>query len=331
MIEFDSFYHYLQHNQLSHWVAPFKQRIDTVLADRHHGLWEQWRALHQQLPQISPTYTNFNHNRICIGQSRDLENSQPPITQEQLKALLKQWHPWRKGPYQLFDTHIDTEWRSDWKWERIAAHLSPLENRRILDVGCGNGYHAWRMLGAGAKLVIGADPSQFFLHQFHLIKHFAGQQHPIFLIPLKSEEMPKLEKGGFDTVFSMGVLYHRRSPIDHLYELKQCLRPGGELVMETLVIDGDENTALIPQERYGKMRNVWFIPSVAHLVRWMERAGFINLKVVDITQTTTQEQRSTEWMTFESLPDFLDPTNNDLTIEGYPAPKRATIIGERPK
>ncbi|PMC22346.1 tRNA 5-methoxyuridine(34)/uridine 5-oxyacetic acid(34) synthase CmoB, partial [Klebsiella aerogenes] len=44
----------------------------------------------------------------------------------------------------------------------------------------------------------------------------------------------------------MGVLYHRRSPLDHLWQLKDQLAPGGELVLETLVIEGDENTVLVP-------------------------------------------------------------------------------------
>ena len=56
----------------------------------------------------------------------------------------------------------------------------------------------------------------------------------------------------------MGVLYHRRSPIDHLLELKGCLQTGGELVLETLVIDGGLGEVLVPENRYAKMRNVWF-------------------------------------------------------------------------
>jgi tRNA (mo5U34)-methyltransferase len=31
----------------------------------------------------------------------------------------------------------------------------------------------------------------------------------------------------------MGVLYHRRSPLEHLWQLKDQLVNGGELVLET--------------------------------------------------------------------------------------------------
>jgi tRNA (mo5U34)-methyltransferase len=186
------------------------------------------------------------------------------------------------------------------------------------------------MLGAGAQQVIGIDPSLFFLMQFQVIKHYTGRQ-PVHFLPLKSEDLPDFQGKGFDTVLSMGVLYHRRSPLDHLQELKNTLRAGGELVLETLIIEGDERTVLMPEDRYGKMRNVWFIPSVAMLELWLRRLGFEEIRTVDVTPTTTDEQRSTAWMRFESLKDFLDSQNVKRTVEGYPAPVRAVIIATAPK
>jgi tRNA (mo5U34)-methyltransferase len=123
----------------------------------------------------------------------------------------------------------------------------------------------------------------------------------------------------------MGVLYHRRSPIEFLQQLKDQLVSGGELVLETLVVDGDEQTVMIAGERYAQMRNVWFLPSTAALTVWMQRLGFTNIKIVDKAQTTIEEQRSTDWMTSQSLVDFLDPNDPNKTIEGYPAPLRAVI------
>jgi tRNA (mo5U34)-methyltransferase len=245
-----------------------------------------------------------------------------------LIAALMGLHPWRKGPFAIGDVFIDTEWHSDWKWNRVAKHLRPLQGKTVLDVGCGSGYHCWRMAGAGAELVVGVDPSQKFLYQFQALKKYLGAQ-PVHLLPLRGEDLPK-NLSGFDTVFSMGVLYHRKSPFDHLEELKAALRPGGELVLETLVIDGDENDILVPGERYSQMRNVWFIPSAKALSHWLERCGFVDVVVADINQTSIEEQRATDWMTFHSLENFLDPNDNNKTVEGYPAPKRATLIARKP-
>jgi tRNA (mo5U34)-methyltransferase len=242
---------------------------------------------------------------------------------ERIRFLLQQLKPWRKGPFDIHGIAIDTEWRSDFKWDRLLPYISPLPGRFVLDVGCGSGYHLWRMRGAGAAFVVGIDPSQLFYTQFQAIKHF-NSDPAVNLIPVGIDDMPAL--GQFDSVFSMGVLYHRRSPIDFLQQLKQQLRPGGELILETLVIDGDVHTVLVPGERYAKMRNVWFIPSTAALCHWLQRLGFKNPKVVDVNTTTLYEQRATSWMENESLIDFLDPTDHSKTIEGYPAPQRAVII-----
>ena len=275
----------------------------------------------------------MNSDHIAIGNVADCDDQ----TSAQLVALLQKFHPWRKGPYDLFGINVDTEWHSDWKWNRIQPHISSLKNRSVLDVGCGNGYHMWRMLGEGARLVIGADPSQFFLMQFQIIKKYiatARQELPVYLLPFKAEELPafnyEYQGRGFDTVFSMGVLYHRISPIHHLQELKSFLRPGGEVVLETLIIEGDDNNVLLPEDRYAKMRNVWFIPTTELLIRMMQRAGFKNCKVVDVNQTSMKEQRSTDWMKYESLADFLDPDDANKSIEGYPAPKRVTVIANVP-
>jgi len=147
---------------------------------------------------------------------------------------------------------------------------------------------------------------------------------------LRMEELPH-GLGGFDTVFSMGVLYHRRSPLDHLLELKEALRPGGQLVLETLVIEGADNQVLMPEDRYAAMRNVYFLPSVAMLCLWLRRCGFQNPRVVDENITSIEEQKCTPWMQYQSLEDFLDPNDHTKTREGYPSPRRAVILAEKPK
>lgn len=258
---------------------------------------------------------------------------------KQTTALLKNLMPWRKGPFVIGSDDktlfIDTEWHSDWKWQRVLPHLSNLQNRRILDVGGGSGYHGWRMAGADAKTVIVVDPSCLFYHQFMAIRHFVGSadadengNNKTHYIPVPLEALPE-QSQLFDTVFSMGVLYHRASPFEHLNLLKGQLVKGGELVLETLVVEGDENTVLVPKDRYAKMNNVYFLPSVAALRLWLTKAGFTNVRCVDVNVTSTEEQRATEWMDYQSLADFLDPNDPSKTAEGYPAPMRAVMVATK--
>lgn len=306
---------------LSHWAEQLPGQITAGLSPARWGDLPQWQAVLDALPEWQPSQLEFKAS-VTIGQSQDCTTEQ----QQQLKSTLLGLHPWRKGPYELFGLHIDTEWRSDWKWDRVLPHLADLGNRLVLDVGCGNGYHCWRMLGAGARRVIGIDPSPRFVYQFQAIKHFTGPQ-PVDVLPLGIEHLPT-ELRAFDTVFSMGVFYHRRSPMDHLRELKDCLRPGGQLVLETLLIEGKAGQVLVPEGRYAKMPNVWFLPSVATLLGWLRKCGFRNPRLVDENITSLEEQRSTEWMTFESLRDFLDADDPSRTVEGQPAPRRGVFVAE---
>ncbi len=241
---------------------------------------------------------------------------------ESLRQALLTLHPWRKGPYRIGDLHIDTEWRSDWKWDRLGLDPDALTDARVLDIGCGNGYHGWRMLGAGARLVVGIDPTLLFAMQFAAIWSFMRSDSFCFL-PIGIERMPA-SLTRFDAVFSLGVLYHRRSPIDHLQQLGQLLEPGGLLVLETLIIPGSD-ALLTPKARYARMRNVWCLPSTDVLCTWLHRLGFEQVEVADVNHTSIEEQRSTDWMTFESLAQCLDPNDPQRTIEGYPAPARAVI------
>ena len=320
MIDYQPLYNALLDAKADAWVKLLPKQLATALDSARHGNLEQWQTVIKCLPKLTTTYRLLNADAVQIGRADDV----PDVARMELEQHLKALHPWRKGPYNLFGMHIDTEWRSDWKWDRLKNHITPLNHRLVLDVGCGNGYHCWRMLGAGAKMVIGIDPFLLNVMQFQLIRKLHGEA-PVYVLPLGIEELPYGLKA-FDTVFSMGVLYHRRSPIDHLLELRDCLQPDGELVLETLVIDGKLGEVLLPEGRYAKMRNVWFLPSCETLMSWLKRCGFNNIRLIDVTQTSIEEQRSTEWMQFHSLKDFLCAGNLQLTYEGLPAPKRAIIV-----
>lgn len=259
---------------------------------------------------------------------RQLDRSAPalgrPVGEPSLlRQHLLNLHPWRKGPLELGGVRIETEWRSDWKWERLEPHLD-LKGQEILDIGCGNGYFGLRMLAAGAKLVVGIDPTVVFVMQWLAMRKL-GPGLKNFVLPLGIEDLPE-NTPGFDCVFSMGVLYHRRYPVEHLELLKQLTRPGGQVIIETLVLEGEGNEVLKPAGRYARMRNVHAIPTLAVLHDWLEQAGLPEAQVLDVSKTTTLEQRSTDWMTFESLRECLDVNNPSLTVEGHPAPVRAALL-----
>ena len=297
MIAAESIRRFLTDRRLDHWIEPALEITAERLSSSGHGDYDRWAGALESLAAAGDDEAAIRDALMALS-------------------------PWRKGPMRFGPVTVDAEWRSDLKWDRIEGAID-LDGRHILDVGCGNGYYALKMLEAGAASVLGIDPTALFVMQFLASRRFAPQGEALVL-PFRLEELP-LPARVFDTTFSMGVLYHRRSPIDHLRELRETLKPGGQLVLETLFLPGDEALARTPPSRYARMRNVWLLPTIPELETWLARTGFTSTSVVDRSVTSTDEQRPTEWMSFESLADALDPEDPSLTIEGLPRPHRVVI------
>jgi tRNA (mo5U34)-methyltransferase len=289
------------------------------MSPEHHGDAPRWLGAIAALPDVVPSIIELG-DTVRIGDRGDLDPAQSQALENSLRAL----HPWRKGPFEFFGTHIDTEWRSDWKWRRLDAVTVDLDGARVLDVGAGNGYYGWRMLGAGAEFVLGVDPTILFNMQHRAASSCMGELATRnVLLPLRFEELPQGPK--FDLAFSMGVLYHRRDPHEHIARLRSHLTPGGRVVVETLVVDDEHAPWLSPGERYARMRNVWCVPTVETVQRWLNESGFEDPTVISVERTSIEEQRTTDWMRFESLVNALDPGDPTRTIEGHPAPVRAIV------
>ncbi len=288
---------------LHDWPDAVIPLITDRLSSAGHGDYESWQLVVSSL-------------RNGSGAARDA------------RALLLKLSPWRKGPFDLGGVHIDSEWRSDMKWARVKGAIAPLGQRNVLDVGCGNGYYALQMRKAGARAVIGIDPTLLYVMQFLAVNTFECDPG-VFVVPARLQELP-LPAQKFDTTFSMGVLYHQRAPIDHLQQLMQTLRPGGQLVLETICVPGKESYACTPEDRYARMRNVWLLPTIAELTTWLARIGYRDIEVIDKSITSVDEQRSTEWMNFESLAEALDPNDPTRTVEGWPAPHRVVVTATAP-
>jgi tRNA (mo5U34)-methyltransferase len=276
------------------------------------------------LPELCPSSCDLDQDRVRIGAATDLDQAQRMALETALRHCL----PWRKGPFRLFGIDIDSEWVSSLKWNRLKDRIHPLGGRKVLDIGSSNGYYMFRMAPAGPAMVLGIEPYLTFFFQYLVLARYAALPN-LYCLPVKLEELP-VPAGFFDTIFCMGVLYHQRSPHDGLGRIRDLLRPGGELVLETLILAGEEETALSPRQRYAKMNNVYFIPTLPCLNNWLERAGFHDIRCIDVTPTTAREQRRTAWVDTESLENFLAPGDPSRTVEGYPAPVRALVLATSP-
>jgi len=135
MFDYSSLYQLMQQTRLEKWSESLPEQLAQIFSEEHADH-KRWQKVLQQLPEIKASEMDCQADNLQI-------KIDDPIDEQQLQKLLQQLKPWRKGPYQINDLLIDSEWHSDWKWNRIIKHLSPLKNRSVLDIGCGNGYHCW--------------------------------------------------------------------------------------------------------------------------------------------------------------------------------------------
>lgn len=307
-------------------LAPFADRLDLPavqeLRDIRVGKMDRkhWRPLLERLQVLQKGAFDCALDREAVTVSG--------FPDAEVEALCRELIPWRKGPFDVLGTAIDSEWRSSRKWDRLVPHLDSLENKRVCDVGCGNGYYMFRAAAQNPSLLLGIDPSEKFFLQFYFLQHFI--RHPALQFEMLGVEHLTAFPQFFDVVLCLGIIYHQRHPLKMLKEVFDSLAPGGQAMIESMGLPGDDCLALSPPGRYAKAKNVYFVPTGACLVSWMQRVGFKDVTLVSSVPTTVDEQRATDWMPFESYPDFIDPTDSSKTIEGHPAPLRIAVSGRRP-
>lgn len=280
----------------------------------------RWEAI-TALPEVEDV-------EVRLGKSVEIyPKGLSPREEAHILETAKLTWPWRKGPFQISETFIDTEWQSDIKYDILKPHFN-LEDKIVGDIGCNNGYYLFRMMEENPKRLVGFDPSPIFYCQFVFLNHFIRSDIRYEMLGVEHVEHYDHR---FDVLFCLGVLYHRPDPVGALKSLYKGLNPGGELILDTFMIDGEEEICLTPNKRYSKIPNIYFIPTVNALKNWCYRAGFEEVEVLDIVKTELDEQRRTEWINTESLDDFLDKNDPNKTVEGYPAPKRVYIKAKKIK
>ena len=295
-------------------LDPYKKDFFGIKKDKRIELWQK---ILLELP--SPL-----DKTVEMSSEVKIDFDWTPQDSVETKDLLLQLVPWRKGPFLINDVFIDSEWCSHFKWDRFLELDMDLNNKTVLDVGSGNGYYGFRMLGLGAKEVLCLEPNLTHFSQFLAINNFA-QSKKIQMLPERLESI-QIDKPYFDVIFSMGLLYHQRDPGEHLRLLASHLKKEERIVIETIVTPEDYEEVLVPSDRYANMPNVWSIHNEIGLEKIILEQG---LEIIDSTKavmTTVEEQRATQWMPFRSFESALEEGNPKKTIEGFPAPLRKFVV-----
>ena len=303
----------------------YKYLFDMFLKNdnfSNHGNKEKWFHILKSLPNLDTKYLDYSGSQIVIGKPEEINIAEKQILENELLKLC----PWRKGPFNVFGLEIDSEWRSEKKWERIKNYLPSAQGMRIGDIGCSNGYYAYKLLGLSPELIIGMDKTALFIIQFLSIKYYTKQIQELLVLPCSAEEFVQ-NNFDFDLLLSMGILYHSKDPEKHLDLLKKILKKNGYLVIETIVSMTDSNINIDKGKKYAGMKNIGTIFTKNNLIALLKKYQFKNIECVGESYTTTYEQRATKWMEGKSFQDFVLPNGN--TIEGYPPVCRAIFIAQK--
>ncbi len=303
-------------------IGELRRRNEELLTSSKKGVLA-YRRLWKMVVHLRAGYLNLSGSTVIIGDSSETSTEDHHI----LYAALRRLMPWRKGPFRIFGIDIDAEWRSNRKWERILPVLPDLEDKIVADIGSSNGYYMFRMAHHRPEAVVGFEPYLHHYFIFQILNSFAGLEE--LQAELLGVEHLGLYADSFDVIFLMGIIYHRISPIESLKEVYASLKPGGTLIVESQAIPGEDPVALFPETRYAKVPGTYFVPTASCLSNWLSRAGFSKVEIFCSHPMSEEEQRATEWMTFESYRDFIDRDNPALTVEGYPAPLRVFLKAEK--
>jgi 2-polyprenyl-3-methyl-5-hydroxy-6-metoxy-1,4-benzoquinol methylase len=117
-----------------------------------------------------------------------------------------------------------------------------MKGKRVLDIGCRDGLFSFAAERLGAAEVIGIDNDLSKAAVEFLIPYFGSKvrMQEMNLYDLRASEM-----GVFDVVIFPGVLYHLRYPFWSLKIVRDVLKSGGDLLIETMIWDGMNGDAML--------------------------------------------------------------------------------------
>jgi SAM-dependent methyltransferase len=119
-------------------------------------------------------------------------------------------------PNDLFQAHLSIYW----------FFAGFVQNRRVLDLGCGTGYGAAHLLKSGAPAVLGLDQDPRSIAYARSHYSFSGLQ----FIVADAQELPS-ETGMFDVIVSSNVFEHLDDPARALSHVRQRLDQEGQFFL----------------------------------------------------------------------------------------------------
>ncbi len=114
------------------------------------------------------------------------------------------------------------------KWERLSIILGHINllNKKVLDIGCSDGYYSMKIAEAKAKQVIGIDINDKRIEKALFIKSLLGLNNVDFYADT-IDVINQKSHGKYDLILCLGFLHRYHNP----YELLQILGAKTEMLL----------------------------------------------------------------------------------------------------
>ena len=169
-------------------------------------------------------YWKFRHKELLATQrGRAVLN---PMNCEQTSYVDDQRECFDRVIMQDWDSYLNPSWDKTRRFEvgRLLRLVST--PRRVLDVGCGSGYHDLLFAESPSiEQVIGIDSSPKSIEQ--ATRHYSHPKVERYIADVFDQEWLVRRFGRFDLVVSFQVIEHLSRPVAFLGACFECTRDGG--------------------------------------------------------------------------------------------------------
>lgn len=166
------------------------------------------------------------------------------------------------------------------EWHELKKMMPNFKDKRVLDLGCGFGWHCRYAVENGARSVIGIDISQKMLSEAKSKTKYGNIEY--ICMPIEDIDFPE---ESFDVVISSLALHYVKSFEDVLVRVYKCLSKGGDFVFS---VEHPIFTAQGPQDWYydGK-GNILHWPVDHYFTEGIRNAKFLGEEVIKYHRTLT--------------------------------------------
>ncbi|MCH3963765.1 MAG: class I SAM-dependent methyltransferase [Clostridium sp.] len=166
------------------------------------------------------------------------------------------------------------------EWHELRKMLPDFHGKKVLDLGCGFGWHCRFAIENGAKSVIGIDISQKMLNEAR--DKTKSKYIQYIRMPIEDIDFPN---NSFDVVISSLALHYVQSFEDVLDKINKCISNGGEFIFS---VEHPVFTAQGPQDwHYDDSGNIMHWPVDNYFTEGMRKANFLGEEIIKYHRTLT--------------------------------------------